>query len=56
MRTMRINRETNIIQEKHYKKINHAVLEENSIKGIITSFREETPQKKSSCGFRKETA
>ena len=42
MRTIRINRETSIIQEKQYKRINHAVLEENSIKGIITSFRKET--------------
>ena len=52
---MRINCKISIIQEKQYKGINHAVLEENSIeekfmsflkdnsiKGIITSFRKET--------------
>ena len=52
---MRINCEISIIQEKQYKKLNHAVferkqhrkkfmpfLEENSIKGIITLFRKET--------------
>ena len=42
MRTIRINRGTSIIQEKQYKRRNHAVLEENSIKGIMTSFRKET--------------
>ena len=43
---MRINRETSIIQEKQYKRINHAVLEENSIKGTIKSFRKKHHRKK----------
>ena len=38
MRTMRINRETSIIQEKQYKRINHAVSRENSIEEKFMRF------------------